>query len=90
MVQTAKPSYINDANSVHTGFVQVQLQLHRSLHLQVQIVLVEAATERLGGLVQSSSAGSTFAPIAAPAASARTVSATAHSTVRIVPPNPPT
>ncbi len=32
---------------------------------------------------QSPSAGSTFAPIAAPAASARTASATAHSTVRI-------
>jgi hypothetical protein len=33
--------------------------------------------------LQSPSAGSTFAPIAAPAASARTVSATGHSTVRI-------
>jgi hypothetical protein len=33
--------------------------------------------------LQSPSAGSTFAPIAAPVASARTVSATAHSTVRI-------
>jgi hypothetical protein len=33
--------------------------------------------------LQSPSAGSTFAPIADPAASARTVSATAHSTVRI-------
>ncbi len=33
--------------------------------------------------LQSPSAGSTFASIAAPAASASTVSATAHSTVRI-------
>ncbi len=41
---TPKPSYINGANSVHTGFVQVQLQLHRSLHLHV--VLEEAASER--------------------------------------------
>jgi hypothetical protein len=47
MVQTAKPSYINGANSVHTGFVQVLLQLHRRLHLHV--VLEEAAAER--GLV---------------------------------------
>jgi hypothetical protein len=30
MVQTAKPSYINGASSVHTGFVQVPLQLHAS------------------------------------------------------------
>ena len=47
MVQTAKSSYINDANSVHTSFVQVSLQLHRRLHLHV--VLEEAAAER--GLV---------------------------------------
>ncbi len=50
MVQTAKSSYINgvvNLNSVHTGFVQVQLQLHRRLHLHV--VLEEAAAER--GLV---------------------------------------
>jgi hypothetical protein len=47
MVQTAKPSHINGANSVHTGFVQVQLQLHRRLHLHV--VPEEAAAER--GLV---------------------------------------
>ena len=49
MVQTAKPSYINCANSVHTGFgfVQVPLQLHRRLHLHV--VLEDAAAER--GLV---------------------------------------
>jgi len=47
MVQTAKSSYINGVNSVHTGFVQVPLQLHRHLHLHV--VLEEAAAER--GLV---------------------------------------
>ena len=45
MVQTAKSSYINGVNSVHTGFVQVPLQLHRRLHLQ--IVLEEAAAERV-------------------------------------------
>ena len=38
---------INSANSVHTGFVQVPLQLHHSLYLHV--VLEEAAAER--GLV---------------------------------------
>ena len=38
---------INGANSVHTCFVQVPLQLHRRLHLHV--VLEEAAAER--GLV---------------------------------------
>jgi hypothetical protein len=47
MVQTPKPSYINGANSVHTSFVQVPLQLHHHLHLHV--VLEEAAAER--GLV---------------------------------------
>ena len=47
MVQTGQPSYINGANPVHTGFVQVPLQLHRRLHLHV--VLEEAAAER--GLV---------------------------------------
>ena len=41
------PSYINGANSVRTGFVEVPLQLHRRLHLHV--VLQEAAAER--GLV---------------------------------------
>jgi hypothetical protein len=46
-VRTPKPSYINGANSVHTGFVQVPLQLHRLLHLHV--ILKEAAAER--GLV---------------------------------------
>ncbi len=40
-------SYINCANYVHTGFVQVQLHLHRRLHFHV--VLEEAAAER--GLV---------------------------------------
>ena len=43
MVQTAKSSYINGVNSVHTGFVQVPLQLHRRLHLHV--VLEDAAAE---------------------------------------------
>ena len=41
------PSSINDANLVHTCFVQVPLQLHRRLHLHV--VLEEAAAA--GGLV---------------------------------------
>ncbi len=44
MVQTQKTSYINGANSVHTGFVQVPLQLHCRLHFHV--VLEEAAAER--------------------------------------------
>jgi hypothetical protein len=48
MVQTAKPAYVNGANSVHTGFVQVPLQFHRRLHLGGG-VLEEAAAER--GLV---------------------------------------
>jgi hypothetical protein len=39
-----KPTYINGVNSVHTGFVQVPLQLHRRLLLHV--VLEEAAAER--------------------------------------------
>jgi hypothetical protein len=47
MVQTAKSSYINCANSVHTGFVQVSLQLQSCLHLHV--VLEEAAAQQ--GLV---------------------------------------
>jgi hypothetical protein len=45
MVQTAKSSYINGANLVHTGFVQVPLQLHCLFHLYV--VEVEP-TSRLG------------------------------------------
>ncbi len=47
MVQTAKPAYINGVNSVHTDFVQVQLQLHHRLHLHVTVVEVEL-TSRLG------------------------------------------
>jgi hypothetical protein len=34
------------ANSVHTGFVQVPLQLHCCLHLHLHVVLEEAAAER--------------------------------------------
>ncbi len=45
--QTEYLTYINGANYVHTGFVQVPLHLHRHLHLHV--VLEEAAAER--GLV---------------------------------------
>ena len=45
--QTEYLSYLNCANYVHTGFVQVPLHLHRRLHLHV--VLEEAAAER--GLV---------------------------------------
>ena len=46
-MQTPKTSYIKGANSVHTCFVEVPLQLHRRLHRHV--VLEEAAAER--GLV---------------------------------------
>ena len=42
-------TYVNGANYVHTGFVQVPLHLHRSLHLHV--VLEEAAAELLVGVV---------------------------------------
>ncbi len=52
MVQTAKPFYINGADSLHTGFVQVPLQLHRRLHLHVVLASEEAAAER--GLVVKS------------------------------------
>ncbi len=38
-------------NSVHTGFVQVQLHLHRRLHLHVVLASEEAAAERGPGLV---------------------------------------
>jgi len=42
-----KPSYINDENSVHTGFVQVQLPLHCRLHLHVVPVLGRTPAEAL-------------------------------------------